>query len=163
MNLFDPRYREIAVDAEVVAYSTEDSALVRSRVEAALRDFFAFDRMAFGQSVYQSDLIALLDGVRGVSYVHLYAPAEDVLIRPGEIPFGAFNLTSRGPEDDCPFRRTPSGSPPSVYRNKMVGICRTFLLYLAPRSTNSRTGWTRFRPCSTWTTAIRRSCPCWRR
>jgi hypothetical protein len=93
VNLFDPRYREIAVDAEVVAYSTEDSALVRSRVEAALRDFFAFDRMAFGQSVYQSDLIALLDGVRGVSYVHLYAPAADVLIRPGEIPvLGALNL-----------------------------------------------------------------------
>ena len=93
VNLYDPAYREIAVDAEVVAYSTEDPALVRGRVETALRDFFAFERMAFGQSVYQSDLVALLDGVRGVSYVHLYAPSADVLIRPGEIPvLGAINL-----------------------------------------------------------------------
>jgi len=93
VNLFDPLYREIAVDAEVVAYSAEDIALVRGRVETALQDFFAFNRMGFGQSVYQSDLIALLDGVRGVSYVHLYAPSGDVLIRPGEIPvLGALNL-----------------------------------------------------------------------
>ena len=86
VNLFDPSYREIVVDAEIITHSTEDPDLVRSRVETALQDFFAFDRMTFGQGVYQSDLVALLDGVRGVSYVHLYAPARDILPGPGEIP-----------------------------------------------------------------------------
>lgn len=86
VNLFDPSYREIVVDAEIVAYSTEDPDLVRTRVETALHDFFAFDRMTFGQGVHQSDLVALLDGVRGVSYVHLYAPSGDLLLRAGEIP-----------------------------------------------------------------------------
>ncbi|HOF17820.1 MAG TPA: baseplate J/gp47 family protein [Phycisphaerae bacterium] len=86
VNLFDPSYREIVVDAEIVTHSTEDPDLVRTRVETALQDFFAFDRMTFGQGVHQSDLVALLDGVRGVSYVHLYAPARDILPGPGEIP-----------------------------------------------------------------------------
>ena len=64
----------------------KDLSLVRSRIEAALGDFFAFDRVAFGQVVHVSDLVALLDGVRGVSYVRLFTPQIDVVLRPGEIP-----------------------------------------------------------------------------
>jgi len=93
VNLFDPRYREVAIDAEVVTYSTDDPALVRGRVETALRDFFAFENVGFGHSIYFSDVVALLDGVRGVSHIHLYSPAADIIIKPGEIPtLGPLNL-----------------------------------------------------------------------
>ncbi len=59
---------------------------MRRRIEQALADYFDFERMDFGHPVPSSDLIALLDGVRGVSHAHLYAPAQDVEVRAGTIP-----------------------------------------------------------------------------
>jgi len=85
VNIFDPSYHSISVDAEVYIYPTEQTEDVRTRVESALREFFAFEKMSFGQPVHFSDVIALLDGVRGVSYVKLYSPSSDVEIRPGQI------------------------------------------------------------------------------
>ena len=76
----------IQINAEVYAYAGEDLDLVRGRVEFALAEHFAFDRMGFGQDVYFSDLVAVMDGVRGVSHVRMFAPLDDVLIRLGEIP-----------------------------------------------------------------------------
>jgi predicted phage baseplate assembly protein len=94
VNLFDPAYREVAIDAELFAYTGEDLYAVRARAETALAEFFAFDRMDFGTPVRTSDLVALLDGVRGVSYVQLFLPAADVITRPGEIPvLGPLQLT----------------------------------------------------------------------
>ena len=86
VNLAEPVYKEIHVDAEVYAFAGEDLPLVRGRIEQALADCFAFDAVSFGQTVYLSDLVALLDGVRGVSHVRLYTPGADVTVRPGEIP-----------------------------------------------------------------------------
>jgi predicted phage baseplate assembly protein len=96
VNLFDPSYRSINIDAEVYAYTGEDLDAVRNRAQAALADFFHFDRITFGQTIYQSDLVALLDGTRGVSHVHVYAPAADVILRRGELPvLGDVNLDVR--------------------------------------------------------------------
>lgn len=96
INLFDPVYRPVSIDAEVFAYAGEDLDLVRSRVEQALADFFAFDRMSFGAPVHFSDLVALLDGVRGVSHVRMYTPIQDVDIRAGQIAaLGQVNLDVR--------------------------------------------------------------------
>ncbi|MEJ5221568.1 MAG: hypothetical protein WHT63_06150, partial [Tepidiforma sp.] len=71
------------LDAIAPVATGEDLDLVRSRVEQALADFFAFDRMNFGAPVHFSDLVALLDGVRGVSHVRMYTPTQDVDIRAG--------------------------------------------------------------------------------
>ena len=96
INLFDPVYRPVSIDAEVFAYAGEDLDLVRSRVEEALADFFAFDRMSFGAPVHYSDLVALLDGVRGVSHVRMYTPTQDVDISAGQIAaLGQVNLDVR--------------------------------------------------------------------
>lgn len=93
INIFAPVYREINIDAEIFAYQGEDLALVQSRVEDALTDFFAFDRMNFGATIYFSDLVAALDGIRGVSHVKLYMPQQDVEIRATEIAtLGQVNL-----------------------------------------------------------------------
>jgi phage-related baseplate assembly protein len=96
INLFDPIYRPVSVDAEIFAYAGEDLDVVRSRAENTLEDFFAFDRMDFGAAVHLSDLVAVLDGVRGVSHVRMYAPQQDIDIRPGEIAtLGQVNLDVR--------------------------------------------------------------------
>ena len=85
VNLFDPCYRPVAVDAEVFVYPTEDPDTVRGRIEEALVGFFSFDGMSFGQSVYFSDVVSLIDGVRGVSHVTMLSPQADVEIKPGQI------------------------------------------------------------------------------
>jgi uncharacterized phage protein gp47/JayE len=96
INFFDPVYRPVNVDAEIFAYAGEDLDVVRSRAENTLKDFFAFDRMDFGAAVHLSDLVTALDGVRGVSYVRMYAPQQDIDIRPGEIAaLGQVNLNVR--------------------------------------------------------------------
>jgi len=96
INLFEPVYRSVVIDAEIFAYAGEDLDLVRSRVEQVLEDFFAFDRMDFGVPVYFSDLVSAIDGVRGVSHVRMYAPQQDIDILPGEIAaLGQVNLDVR--------------------------------------------------------------------
>ena len=85
VNLFDPNYRPVNIDAEVYVYPTEDIQAVRTRIESALGEFFLFEKTPFGQSVYFSDVVSLLDGVRGVSHVTLYSPQTDTEIRPGQI------------------------------------------------------------------------------
>ncbi len=61
---------------------------------SALNDFFAFDVQIFGRAVYTSDLIALLDGVPGVSHVALQTPARDVSLAPRALAtLGTVTLT----------------------------------------------------------------------
>jgi hypothetical protein len=96
INLFDPIYRPVSIDAEVYVWPGEPLENVRSRIEAALTDFFSFDQVSFGQTIHFSDLVALIDGVRGVSHMHLYAPQQDIELRHGEIPvLGSVNLDLR--------------------------------------------------------------------
>jgi uncharacterized phage protein gp47/JayE len=99
VNLFDPVYKAIPIDAEVYALPGEYLDLVRSRIETALADFFAFDQVTFGQTIHFSDIVALLDGTRGVSYVRMFTPQADVVLRRGEIPvLGNVSLTMKRAE-----------------------------------------------------------------
>ena len=96
VRLFEPTYRPIDVDAEIFVMAGEDLTLVRTRSEEAVQDFFSFERVGFGQAVYFSDLVALLDGIAGVSHVRLHHPAADVLLGQGEIPMlGVLQLDAR--------------------------------------------------------------------
>ncbi len=96
VNLFDPCYRPVPVDAEVFIYPTEDPDTVRGRIEEALREFFSFDKLVFGQSVYFSDIVSLIDGVRGVSHVTMFSPQSDIEVRPGQIAsLGEIHLDMR--------------------------------------------------------------------
>lgn len=85
VNLFDPCYRPVSIDAEVYVYQTEDIETVRRRIEDALGSFFSFDRLVYGQPVYFSDIVSLIDGVQGVSHVTMFSPQVDVEIEPGQI------------------------------------------------------------------------------
>lgn len=84
--LYDPVYRSIDIDVDVYLWAGESEDTVRARIEQGLEDFFAFENVDFDQDVHFSDLVALLDGIRGVSHVHLQTPADDVVLNCGEIP-----------------------------------------------------------------------------
>jgi len=92
-----PVYHSVPVTATLFAYPGQSADAVRVAAQQALTDAFAFDRQAFGQGVYQSDLIVLLDGVPGVSHVTLQAPGSDISLLPQEIAtLGAVSLTVVG-------------------------------------------------------------------
>jgi uncharacterized phage protein gp47/JayE len=86
VRVFDPVYKPIHIDMEVFAWPGESLDLVKSRMRTALEDYFRFDNVAFGQPIYYSDLVALADGVRGVSHVRFYTPQLDITLSKGEIP-----------------------------------------------------------------------------
>ncbi|HOZ46571.1 MAG TPA: baseplate J/gp47 family protein [Candidatus Hydrogenedentes bacterium] len=84
--LFDPIYRPIDIDVDVYLWAGESEDTVRGRIEQGLADFFAFENVDFDQDIHFSDVVALMDGIRGVSHVHLHTPANDVILNCGEIP-----------------------------------------------------------------------------
>jgi len=90
----EPSYRPIPVTATLFLYPDEVTEMIQQRALAALTERFAFETQAFGQAVYTSDLIALLDGVPGVSHVALQTPASDVTLAPRELAtLGTVTLT----------------------------------------------------------------------
>lgn len=94
INIYDPIYRPISIDADVYMFMGQDFYIIKSRIEDALERLFDFDHVRFGQSIYTSDLISVIDQTRGVSHMHLYMPANDVVLSPGEIPvLGDVNLS----------------------------------------------------------------------
>ena len=99
VTLFDPIYRPIDIDVEVYVWPGEALENVRSRIEFQLAEIFAFDQVGFGQTIHQSDLVALIDDVRGVSHLNMYVPRQDIELRAGEIPvLGNVNLDLRRAE-----------------------------------------------------------------
>jgi hypothetical protein len=91
----EPVYRAVPVSAALYLYPDQDSEQVRQRALQALATHFAFDGQTFGHAVYTSDLIALLDGVAGVSHVVLQTPTADVTLSAREIAtLGAVTLTT---------------------------------------------------------------------
>ena len=86
VRVFDPVYKPIHIDMEVFAWAGESLDLVKSRMRSALEDYFRFDNVSFGQPIFYSDLVALADGVRGVSHVRFYTPQLDITLSKGEIP-----------------------------------------------------------------------------
>ena len=56
----------------MLGWAGESEGTVRGRIEQGLADFFAFENVDFSQDVHFSEVVALLDGIRGVSHVHLH-------------------------------------------------------------------------------------------
>ncbi|MEN6358292.1 MAG: baseplate J/gp47 family protein [Armatimonadota bacterium] len=92
--IVDPVYIAVDVSADLYIYPGEVIETVRERAQQALENYFDFDNQDFGQKLYLSDLIVLLDGVQGVSHVVLREPFADVLPGIREIPvLGSVALT----------------------------------------------------------------------
>jgi len=81
----DPVYVPIDVDAEIHVFRNYNRFEVLDAALAKVRDALAFDCVRFGQDIYFSDLVALIDGVEGVSHVVMNHPTADVPIAAGEL------------------------------------------------------------------------------
>lgn len=84
--IVDPVYVPVDVSALLYTYLKEDAEAVRRRAKEALEKRFAFEAQDFGSPVYLSDLVALLDGVEGVSHVTLREPVRSLTPSFREIP-----------------------------------------------------------------------------
>ena len=88
----------------VIEWESEDGysrGEVQARMETSLQDYFNLDNRltAFGQPVYHSVLVRLLQGVEGVKYLHLLEPGLDVYPEsPIQIPvMGSVEFTDANP------------------------------------------------------------------
>ena len=83
----DPVYIPIDVNATIYVYRNYNRFLVEDDVRQRIEEFLAFDAVSFGQDVYFSDLVALIDSTEGVSHVAMSHPTTDVMLGPGELPY----------------------------------------------------------------------------
>ena len=130
VKLFDPVYQPIPIDCTVYAWPGEELSIIKRRIETALGTFFSFDRVDFAQTVHTSDLVALIDGVRGVSHLQLNSPQTDVELKRGEIPvLGIVNIDlRRGAVVSEWFQQNLINLLPPLYADKDEdGDLRTFL------------------------------------
>lgn len=86
VKLFDPVYLPVSIGCTVYAWPGEELSTIQRRIEVALAAFFSFDRVDFEQTVHTSDLVALVDGIPGVSHLHMHTPLVDCELKRGEIP-----------------------------------------------------------------------------
>jgi len=91
----DPVYVPVNIEADVYVYRNYDRFDVLDVVLAKVRDHLAFDNVRFGQDIYFSDLVALIDGVEGVSHVVMRRPTRDIAIAAGQLAVeGTTNITA---------------------------------------------------------------------
>ncbi len=86
ITLYEPHYREVGVNTEVVALPGEDPDTLKDRVSNALSEFFRFERVSFGQKINASDINALIDNLRGVDYVETLELSNASDLRNGQLP-----------------------------------------------------------------------------
>lgn len=84
--IVDPVYVPVDTSAFLYTYPGQDIETVKRRAADALEKLFAFENQDFASPVYLSDLVALLDGVEGVSHVVLREPIRDLTPGFREIP-----------------------------------------------------------------------------
>ena len=83
------------IDADIYVLRNYDRFEVLDVVLAKVRDYLAFDNVRFAQDIYFSDLVALMDGVEGVSHVVMRRPTRDIAIAAGELAVeGTTNITA---------------------------------------------------------------------
>lgn len=86
ITLYEPFYRDIQVETDIVPQPGEDADTLKSRVEQALADFFHFERVSFGQRINKSDLTALIDNTRGVDWVETLEISNSLDLKDGQLP-----------------------------------------------------------------------------
>ncbi|MGH9941499.1 MAG: baseplate J/gp47 family protein [Pyrinomonadaceae bacterium] len=91
--LRDPSFVDFNVAATVRLTTLATQGVVLSRIEAALREFYAASEANFGRPVLRSEIIAIIEGTPGVDRIVpsvsgeiLAAPLADVTVAPYRIP-----------------------------------------------------------------------------
>ena len=79
VSVLDGAIKSISIDMTVVVNRNADSSVVRTNVNAALDSFFNVNNRDLGQPLYVANIIEVVSGVDGVSYVDLFSPANNIL------------------------------------------------------------------------------------
>jgi hypothetical protein len=91
----DPVYVPVDLDAELHILRNYDRTAVRDAALAQVAEVLAFENVQFGQDIYFSDLVALVDGVEGVSHVAMRHPTSDLAIAACELAVeGSTHITA---------------------------------------------------------------------
>lgn len=77
--ILDGVLRSVDVDMNVVMDRNVDASVIKTRVEAAIDSFFDVNNWEMGEPLYVSNLIDIVEGIDGVSYVDVFAPADNIL------------------------------------------------------------------------------------
>lgn len=79
VEILDGTLKPINLDMTVVVNRNADATYVKRRVTEALDDFFDTTNRELGQALYTSDIVELVGGIDGVSYVDLFTPNDNIL------------------------------------------------------------------------------------
>jgi len=101
--VFDPVYVPVNVSLEVAVKENYMRLDIENIVREAVRNFFNFPNVDFGQCVFMSDLVSSVDAIEGVRYVNLTLLTRDVtgvsnvIIAANEVPqLGVLAIDSFG-------------------------------------------------------------------
>ena len=89
----DPMYVQFNVSVKARLFSNASTGAARAAIESALRTFYAPGRESFGRPILRSEIIALVEGTRGVDRIVsesegpiLASPSADVKLDPWQLP-----------------------------------------------------------------------------
>jgi uncharacterized phage protein gp47/JayE len=89
----DPIYVQFSVSVKVRLFSNASTNAAKAAIESSLRAFYAPGRENFGRPILRSEIIALVEGARGVDRIVsesggaiLASPLVDVKLNPWELP-----------------------------------------------------------------------------
>jgi len=129
IEVIDPVYRQISINAELVAFPnyapSELCHRVRERLVAYLSPVYQDPNSGiyphgFGRDIYVSDLYAIIDGTEGVHHCHLSTPGSDVILNDFEIAdIGAITLTMDLPSGQFSYYSDREGID-TEFRDRVV-------------------------------------------
>ena len=71
--------KNIDIDLAVVLNRNAEASVVKTKVEAAITNFFALSNWEMGQPLFTSNIVDAVQAVDGILYVDLYSPANNIL------------------------------------------------------------------------------------
>lgn len=77
--VLDGALRPVDITLNVVVNKNADATVIKTRVEKVISDFFNASNWSMGEPFYTSNLVELIEGVDGISYVDLFEPADNIL------------------------------------------------------------------------------------
>jgi hypothetical protein len=79
VNVLDGAIKRVDVNANIVMSRNIDAAIVKSRVETAIDNFFGVANWEMGEELYLSDLYSAIQQIDGVKFVAIFSPVDDIL------------------------------------------------------------------------------------
>lgn len=79
VKVLDGSVKPVDVTMNVIVDRNADATVVKSKVEAAITEYFNLSRWEMGQGLYVSNIIESIESIDGVAYVDMFEPANNIL------------------------------------------------------------------------------------